>query len=584
MLSDLLKEKLALLKPLPGCYLMKNKDDQIIYVGKAKFLDKRVKSYFNRPHNGKTAKMVREIFTFETIITSTEKEALLLEINLIHTYNPPYNILLKDDKAYPYIQLKLDTHPYLGIARRIKDKNSKYYGPYPEGKAARSTLNLLNRIFPLRKCRSLPKKPCLYYHIGQCLAPCINRIAEETYQELIQKIQRFMQGDSKDIRDELVKKMQECSEALAFERAKEYKEIIEGIDHITSQQNVQTNNKIDKDVIAFHSKDGDLAISILCFRSGILKLKHSEVVSCYGEVENQLISYLMQYYEKELKPQLLIMPKLSDAPLLSEVLELKIITPSRGNNLVLLQMAAQNAISAMEEKHLNSKQDLQVLAVLDELGKRLNIKTPYRIELIDNSHYQGDAAVSAVVVFINGLPAKRLYRKYKINNEETRDDAASMYEIIYRRYYRLLSEKGKLSDLLIVDGGLSQILAAKKALSSLNYDLPVVGLVKDSKHKTSALRQADGRLVNIQDMPELFFLLSRMQDEVHRFALSYHHDRRSKDLFKSELDGIAGLGKVRKQALLKAFGSVSKIAEASLEELLQYVPKAVAIAIKDKIG
>ncbi|MGI6377649.1 MAG: excinuclease ABC subunit UvrC [Bacilli bacterium] len=584
MLSDLLKEKLALLKPLPGCYLMKNKDDQIIYVGKAKFLDKRVKSYFNRPHNGKTAKMVREIFTFETIITSTEKEALLLEINLIHTYNPPYNILLKDDKAYPYIQLKLDTHPYLGIARRIKDKNSKYYGPYPEGKAARSTLNLLNRIFPLRKCRSLPKKPCLYYHIGQCLAPCINKIAEETYQELIQKIQRFMQGDSKDIRDELVKKMQECSEALAFERAKEYKEIIEGIDHITSQQNVQTNNKIDKDVIAFHSKDGDLAISILCFRSGILKLKHSEVVSCYGEVENQFISYLMQYYEKELKPQLLIMPKLSDAPLLSEVLELKIIAPSRGNNLVLLQMAAQNAISAMEEKHLNSKQDLRVLAVLDELGKRLNIKTPYRIELIDNSHYQGDAAVSAVVVFINGLPAKRLYRKYKINNEETRDDAASMYEVIYRRYYRLLSEKGKLSDLLIVDGGPSQILAAKKALSSLNYDLPVVGLVKDSKHQTSALMQADGLLINIQDLPELFFLLSRMQDEVHRFALSYHHDRRSKDLFKSELDGIAGLGKVRKQALLKAFGSVSKIAEASLEELLQYVPKAVAIAIKDKIG
>lgn len=584
MLSDLLKEKLALLKPLPGCYLMKNKDDQIIYVGKAKFLDKRVKSYFNRPHNGKTAKMVREIFTFETIITSTEKEALLLEINLIHTYNPPYNILLKDDKAYPYIQLKLDTHPYLGIARRIKDKNSKYYGPYPEGKAARSTLNLLNRIFPLRKCRSLPKKPCLYYHIGQCLAPCINKIAEETYQELIQKIQRFMQGDSKDIRDELVKKMQECSEALAFERAKEYKEIIEGIDHIISQQNVQTNNKIDKDVIAFHSKDGDLAISILCFRSGILKLKHSEVVSCYGEVENQFISYLMQYYEKELKPQLLIMPKLSDAPLLSEVLELKIITPSRGNNLVLLQMAAQNAISAMEEKHLNSRQDLQVLTVLDELGKRLNIKTPYHIELIDNSHYQGDAAVSAVVVFINGLPAKRLYRKYKINNEETWDDAASMYEVIYRRYYRLLSEKGKLSDLLIVDGGLSQILAAKKALSSLNYDLPVVGLVKDSKHKTSALKRADGSLINIQDLPELFFLLSRMQDEVHRFALSYHHDRRSKDLFKSELDGIAGLGKVRKQALIKAFGRVSKIAEASLEELLQYVPKAVAIAIKDKIG
>ncbi len=585
MPNDLVKEKLALLKPLPGCYLMKNKEGKIIYVGKAKRLNVRVNSYFNRPHSGKTQKMVSEIETFDTIITSTEKEALLLEINLIHLHNPPYNILLKDGGSYPYIQIKMGDHPYMQITRSIKDKKSKYFGPYSDSSAAHSTLYLLNRLYPLRKCRQIPKKQCLYYHIGQCLGPCINQITSDDYAPVINSITNFLRGSTKEIRKELQDKMYQCSEKMEFEQAKEYRDLIAGIDHIASRQNVQILNKVDRDVFAFHTKDEYIAISTLIFRNGILLLKHNEVLSYYGDAESSFISYIMQYYEKNIKPKEIVIPDLPDANTLQEALEAEIITPSRGDKLKLLQMAAQNAVEGMEEKYLTNKTpDTDVLTILEELGRRANCPTPYTIELIDNSHLQGDAAVSAVVVFVNGQPQKKLYRKYKIQSEETRDDVQSMYEIIYRRYYRKLVEQTSLSDLLIVDGGITQIEAAIKALEALGINMPVIGLSKDNHHSTDALVLDSGEKVIIKDNKPLFFLLTKMQDEVHRFVIGYHHNTRSKSLVSSLLDGIPGIGQSRKQELLRVFGSIEQIKKATVEELSQHLPRNVAEEVKKKLN
>ena len=394
-----------------------------------------------------------------------------------------------------------------------------------------------------------------------------------------------MKGDVKKVRADLEQKMHEHSEKLEFERAQEYKELIEGIDHIASHQKIVTNTNVAKDVVAFHTKDDYLAVSILCFRDGFLKLKHNEVMNFSGDVESQLVTYLLQYYEKAIKPKVLIMPKITDSELLSEVLNLKIITPSQGDNFALLQMAAQNAIEGMENKLLSSSiDDNEYQEILEELGRRIGCSTPYQIELIDNSHLQGAEAVSAVVVFVNGKPLKKLYRKYRINGEEKRDDIAGMKEVLYRRYYRLLTEGGQVSDLLIVDGGYTQLMAAKETLNTLGFDIPMAGLVKDNHHSTEALVLTNGQHVVIKDNKALFFLLTKMQDEVHRFVITYHRDKRSKDMLTSKLDEIKGLGKVRKEALFKAFGNLEGISKASVEELVQYVPMAIALQIKEKLN
>lgn len=582
-MTDHIKEKLSLLKALPGCYLMKNKDNKIIYVGKAKKLCNRVSSYFNRPHTGKTAKLVSEIIDFDTIITTTEKEALLLEINLIHLYNPPFNIMLKDDKSYPYIELKLDKAPYLKISRNVKSKKSKLYGPYPQAQAARSSINLLNRIFPLRKCQTLPKKPCLYYHMGQCLGPCINTISDEDNKRIIKSIDDFMKGNTDSIIKDLKDKMLKASDALEFETANEYKNIIDGINYITENQHIMTDANTSMDVIAFHIKDEYIAISILSFRDGFLKVKHNEVLGYYGDSESEFLSYVMQYYEHALKPKILIMPNIIDEETVSEALKIKVITPTRGKYFDLLKMAAQNAIEGMEEKYLTNKTDGDNIIVLEELGKRIGIPTPYRIELIDNSHLQGDSAVGAVVVFTNGIPSKKLYRKYRLNTEETRDDTSSMYEVLYRRYYRILTEQTDVSDLLIVDGSITQIEAAKKAIRQLNFDIPIVGLAKDNRHSTEALVLENGEYINIKDNKPLFFLLTKMQDEVHRFVIGYHRNERSKKMLTSKLDEIDGIGSVRKEALLKAFGNIEGIKKADISELIQFVPESVAKELKEKL-
>ena len=582
-MNQALKEKLASLPALPGCYLMKNIHGEIIYVGKAKRLSVRVNQYFNRPHSGKTQKMVSEIETFDIIITKTEKEALILEMNLIHLHNPRYNILLKDGKSYPYVKISLNNDPFISIARNKKDKKAKYFGPFPDSHAARDVIQLLNRLYPLRKCNHIPKKPCLYYHIGQCLGPCINKIEKSVYDNLIKQITSFLNGDTKDIKKELKDRMYKHSENLEFEQAKECKDLLDSIEHITSKQVVEMNDKIDRDVIAYTAKNDYIAFSIIMIRGGLVLVKHTDILPLYDDEESAFISYIMQFYQTHSVPREIITSKITDLELLEDVLNTKVVVPSRGIKQDLVKMSAENAIKAMQDKFLTSKND-DILEVLDELAKRAKITSTNHIEMIDNSHLQGDEAVGAVVVFTNGIPNKKMYRKYAIKHAEKRDDTASMYEVIYRRFYRKLVEQTPIGDLLIVDGGITQLNAARKALNELNIDLSLVGLAKDNKHTTRALVLESGEEVDIKDYPPLFFLLTKMQDEVHRFVISYHRDRRSKSLTSSILDSIDGLGPVRKNELLRVFGTINRIKEASVEELSQYVPKKVAENIINKLN
>lgn len=581
-MNELIKTKIDNIPINPGVYLMKNEKDEVIYVGKAKSLKKRVPQYFLRPHEGKTQKMVNDVVDFDVIITSSEREALILEMNLIHKYNPKYNILLKDDKTYPYIEISNEESPCLKIARKIKGKKSVVFGPYPDSKAAYEILNLLNRIYPLRKCNKVPKEECLYYHMNQCLGPCIKKIEKERYDDVINNIKKLMNGDTKELINNLKQEMYNYSNNLEFEKAKECKDTIDRIEYIISKQKVEFNDRKDRDVFAFHTKNGYISIAILMFSNGVLSLKDTRTFS-YLEDENEvMINFIYDFYQKHRIPKEIIIPTLKDADLLSDLLNIKVIMPLRGMKLDLLQMAGENAFKAMEDQHMIKVIKEDKYNLLKNLSELLNIEIPSRIELIDNSHIQGDAAVGTVVVYVNGEAEKNLYRKYKINGEEKRDDLASMHEVLYRRYYRLLVEGGVVSNLLIVDGGYNQLLVAKEVLSSLGFNqVHLAGLVKDNHHRTRGLINEEGKEIILPKDHSLLFFLTRMQDEVHRFAISYHHNLRSKSLTSSFLDNIEGIGVKRKEILLKTFGSAKKIIEAPLDELIQYVPLEVAKKIKE---
>ena len=581
-MNELIKTKIDNIPINPGVYLMKNINEEIIYVGKAKSLKKRVPQYFLRPHEGKTQKMVNDVVDFDVIITSNEREALILEMNLIHKYDPKYNILLKDDKTYPYIELTYDDHPFIKIARKIKNKKSTFFGPYPDSKAAYEILNLLNRIFPLRKCNKIPKEECLYYHMHQCLGPCINNISKEDYDKVILDIKKIMKGDTKELVNSLKEDMYKYSNNLEFEKAKECKDTIDRIEYIISKQKVEFSDKKDLDVFAFHTKNGYISIAILMFNNGVLSLKDTKTFS-YLEDENEaLINFIYDFYQKHRLPKEIILPPLNDLDLLEEILDVKIIVPSRGLKFDLLQMAGENAIKAMEDQHMIKVIKEDKYNLLKTLGDLLNIEIPRRIELIDNSHIQGDAAVGTVVVYVNGETSKNDYRKYKITNEDKKDDLSSMHEVLYRRYYRLLTEGGTVSDLLIVDGGYNQLKVAKDTLESLGFkNVKIAGLVKDNNHRTRGLINDKGEEILLPNDHALLFFLTRMQDEVHRFAISFHHNLRSKSISTSFLDTIEGIGPKRKELLYKTFGSLKKIKEAPIEELTQYVPLSLAKRIKE---
>lgn len=574
------EEKIPLLPELPGCYLMKDKDGTIIYVGKAKNLKNRVSQYFTKPHNGKTALMVSNVVDFDLIITNSEKEALILEANLIKKHDPKFNILLKDDKRYPYVKLNLKDHPYLEIARDIKDKKAKYFGPFSDSSAAYQSINLLNKIYPLRKCKNIPKKECLYYHLNMCLGPCINKIEKEEYNKIIDKITKFYNGDAGEVRKELVKKMNNLAEQLKFEEANECKIMIEYLDHLLVNQSVELNKNLNVDFFSAHTKEGYVSFAIFIYRNGTLISKESTVHEQVGDIKECFESYITSYYLKRVKPKEIVVPSYLDKELLSDVLEIKVSDSKSGTRKKIMDMVGQNAIKAMEDEFAKNNNKQQVLSTLQNL---LNIEYPHRIDLFDNSHFAGDNALGVKVCFEDGVSNKKLYRKYLIKGDNTKDDLASMREVVYRRLFKIISEDDYKPDLIIVDGGINQLNEVKDIVSNLNLDINLAGLVKDDKHNTRALLNEEGEVIEIDKRSDLFFFLMKMQDEVHRFAITSHINKRKKSLTSSILDEVKGLGTKRKEVLLKAFKSTADLSKATVEEISQYVPINVAKDIKEKL-
>lgn len=577
---DYIKKKLSLLPMSPGCYLMKNTEGKVIYVGKARKLKNRVSSYFTGAHNYKTTKLVDHIWDFDYIVTGSEKEALLLEINLIKDYTPEYNIMFMDNTYYPYIELTDETHPRLKIVRKTRNKKNKYFGPYPDATAARNTFKLLNKLYPLRKCNHVPDKPCLYYSLHQCLGPCINDIDKSQYDEIRKELISFIHGNTKSKIDELTEKMMTASENLQFELAKEYRDLIRSIEYVTAKQNVQFGDYKDRDILGYYIDKGYISIQLFFMREGKL-LYHDFNLEPVGEdFEEDLIRFLVTYYQTHPEPYELLIPQDVDLELLSEILTCHVLQPQRGDKKSLVEMANKNAKEALEKKFLlKEKTDEKTILPIIELGKKLGIETPHTIELYDNSNIQGAYAVAGMVVYKDGVPSKKDYRKYKIKTVEGPDDYASMKEVIYRRYYRLLMEQKEMADLIIVDGGLGQIKVAKEVIDGLNLPVHICGLSKDDKHSTAMLLDENGNQVPIDTKSPLFFLLTRMQDEVHRYAISFHRQVRSKSLFSSILDEVDGIGEARKKKLLNHFKSVKKMKEASLEELEAVIPKNTALKL-----
>ena len=581
-MKERIKTCIANLKHLPGVYLMHDQDDKIIYIGKAKDLYKRVSQYFLRPQVGKVAKMAFEAEYFETIITNNEKEALILEMNLIQTHYPKFNILLKDGSHYPYIGLKKNCYPYLQIKRNTKDKNYDYFGPYPRSRSAYETIDLLNKVFPIRKCQNIPSSACLYYHLGQCLAPCINEISKEKEESLREEIKSFMRGNNNDVKNDIKNKMLEASNNLDYERANEYKTILQAIEHINTPQLMETGDKKDRDIFAFSKREGYLSLAVLLFRRGTLLDKKTYIVEEFGSNEEQVADLILQFYQNVPLPQEIIINNENVVDLLTDLLDGNVYSVTKGKIHDLVLTAKENANNALDDYFLSARLDDDKLAMLEELGNIVNIKTPLRIELFDNSHLQGSSPVGAVVVFINGEPAKKLYRKYKIEHDEARDDLKSMTEIVTRRYSRLKEEQQEMPDLILVDGGLNQIHAASKALESIDVNINLFGLVKNNKHQTAGLMDKSGNIYDIKNK-NIFFLLTRMQDEVHRFAITFHQSLRNKKMKSSLLDDIKGLGDKRKELINRAYPDISLLKEATVEELSQLLPRDVAEELYNKL-
>lgn len=575
-----LKLKLQTLPLEPGCYLMKNKQGKIIYVGKAKKLKNRVNSYFTGAHNFKTTKLVSQITDFEYIVTHTEKEALILEINLIKKYRPRFNIMFMDDKSYPYLKLTNEKYAQLKVVRdKKRDKKAQYFGPYPDASAAHTMRKLMNHLYPLRKCETLPKKVCLYYHLGQCLGPCEFEVKDEDYQAMIAEITKVLKGDDKDLRQRLNQKMNEATESLNFERAAEYRDDLKALNYILDKQAVASETHGNKDVFAYAQKNGVIAIQGLMIRNGKILDRSFALQILVDEADESFTSFLAQVYSQTEIPDELILPSGIDVSLLEEHLEIKIHQPQRGSQRKLIELAQTNALKQLEQKAeiFKLKESAQEEA-LEALKTKLQIESVETIELIDNSHIQGAFASSAVVVFKDGTPSKKDYRLYNVSNGA--NDVANMEEAIYRRYLRKIKEGLDLPDCLLVDGGYTQIQAALRSLETLHVSIPVFGLVKDNKHNTSALMDRLGDRIEVSDEPQLYFLLTRMQDEVHRFVITHHKKRRSKGQLASVLDDVKGLGPKRKEALRKEFKSLKAMSEASDEELLKIVPKSLLESLK----
>lgn len=567
----------------PGCYIYKDIDDKILYVGKAKKLRSRVHQYFDRVYFNKTANLVKQIEDVEFVMTRSEKEALVLEINLIKQYMPPFNVIFMDDKHYPYIAISKEKYPRLSIRRDAKSNKYKHYGPFPDSKAAYKVLNLLNNIYPLRKCKNIPSTSCLYYHMGQCLAPCVNTLDDNTYLSYVKEIDKFFKGYSNDILNDLTNKMYKASDDLNFEKALECKNLIEGIKAITSKQIIEFSDKVSRDVIGFYIKEGFVSVSILMYRNGYLNTKICEVLNEVGDISDIIETFLMQFYNTHDIPREIYISENVSLDSLKETLNINIINPKASSGQELILLSIENAKKSLEAKfiELASKDE----DIFIELGSYLNMSRVSTIEMCDMSHISGDSAVGVVIVFQNGYAMKNKYRKFNIKGENTADDLASTYEVIYRRFYNLLKDNLPMSDILIVDGGVNQMNAAKKALDDLNINsVKVCGLAKDDNHRTKSFITDTYEEINLDKSSKLFLFLMKMQDEVHRFAITFFKNKKAKSMISSILDEVKGLGPTRKKRLLTVFHSLDEIKKASKEQLLQILPENVVIELIDKIN
>lgn len=574
----MLKEKLLLLPNKPGCYLMKDKNGVIIYVGKAKNLKNRVNSYFKSSHTGKTAVLVSNIVDFEYIITNSELEALLLEINLIKKHTPKYNVLLKDDKSYPYIELTNEKVPRLLIVRpnKLKNKNIKLYGPYPNVTAARKTIELLNRLYPLRKCSNMGKKECLYYHIGECLGYCVKKVNEDEIKKITDEITSFLKGNDDVVLKKIDEEMNKCIEKLNFEKASELKELKEFINITLRNQLIDLNDFIDRDIFGYAVYKGYLSIQVLFLRGGKLVGRKSNIYPIISDEIEELTLFISSFYDKNnIKPKEILVPDIIDEKLIKDILNVNVYKPVKGKKKELVNLSNKNALNSLKEKfELIKKSDENALNACNELKELLGISSANKIEAFDNSHLFGSYSVSGMITFTLGLPDKNNYRKYKIDIEH-HDDFHVMKEVIYRRYYRVLMENLEKPDLIIVDGGKAQITAATTVLKDLNLNIPVCGLVKNDKHRTSDILYND-KLYEIDKTKNLFHMLERIQDEVHNFTIRYHRDIRSKGALASILDDVKGIGEKRKKELLKKYSNINKMKEATVDDLSKILPYDIA--------
>ena len=578
------REKLALVPTKPGSYQMKNKDGVIIYVGKAKNLKNRLKSYFTGTVTGKTKMLVEDIDDFEYIVTSSELESLILEITLIKKYDPKYNIMLTDDKTYPYIELTKEKYPRLRVVRNVKRRrNLNYlYGPYPNVTAARKTVNMLNRLYPLRKCEHLKKELCLYYHIHECLGYCVKEVDPKTISEMSKEIVAFLKGDSRFIREKINKEMLEASEAMNYEKALELKTMLEDIDITLRRQKIDLNNNYNFDLVNYYVDKNYLSIQVFFIRNGLLVGRNKDIISSDLDIYEQVVEYIIKFYEKHtVLPHELLVPEDIDGKLLEEYLKVKVTSPKKGKLKKLLDLAKDNAKDVLEaEEEMLKKNDDLRLAAIEELKELLGTDKVSRMEAFDNSHLFGTFYVGGMVVYEDFLPLKDEYRKYKISSE-VKDDLGAMKEVIYRRYYKVLMENITPPDVIVMDGGFNQVKIAVDIIRSLGLNIRVIGLVKNDKHKTSSIIDEEGRVLNVKSDSNLFLFFSKIQEEVHRFAITYHRNIKAKGALSSLLDMVPGIGEVRKKELLKRFGSLKKMKEASLEELSEVVSADVAALLFD---
>ncbi len=587
MSREEINQKLAILPELPGCYIMRNKDNDIIYIGKAKNLRSRVKSYFHSKHEGKTALLVADIDHFEIIVTKTDKESLLLEINLIKQYQPKYNIKLKQGTMYPYLKITNEKDPQLIIISFVEDDGGVYFGPYPNVYAASETQQFIQKVYPLRKCNKGQKRACLYYHMGQCIGCCDHEVPREAYDEQIKRISHFLNGDVKEIKQNLVTKMQVAANDMSFEQAAEYRDQIRYIEATVEKQTIMSRDYTNRDVFAFHMDKGWISIQVFLLRQSTVIKREAALFPSYGNPEEELLSFIMQFYQEQnhILPKEILVPEGVDVDLLAEALDIKVHVPKRGSKKSILDLAITNSELALTEKFmLIERSKNKTVGAIQELSEALGLNYLETIESFDHSNIQGTNPVSAMVVYKDGQPDRKSYRKYKVKTVEGANEFATTQEVIRRRYSRLLRERKPLPDLILMDGGKVQIRAAKEVLEDeLGIHIPIAGMVKNKKHKTASLMYGDDNdVIDLDPRSQAFHLVQRIQDEVHRFAITFHRQIRGKNSFSSLLDDIDGVGPKTRTKVLRHFKTMTNIRQASLDDIKKLgISEKVATSIKE---